>query len=100
LSLRNKILNLLADISDPKRRIEYARTIYYLYNVFLSGGANEAEIKRALYDIAYHVIDERNPLLDEETKKAKAKDFAEDIYKAFIAESLGRIIRRKYKFGL
>ena len=100
MSLRNKILNLLADIPDARFRLEVARTIYYLYQVFLAGGAPESEIKKALYEIAYQVIDRREPLLDVDTKKEKARKFAEDIYSAFVSESLSRMIQSKFKFPI
>ncbi|RLG74805.1 MAG: hypothetical protein DRO23_05655 [Thermoprotei archaeon] len=89
--LEQKIMNLISGITDPSIRIEIARTIKFLFEVWVSGRVPANEILRDLKDVTYMVVSFKFPLLSEEELKKKADDLAEDIFKAFKLESMFRM---------
>jgi len=91
MPLNDKILSLISGIDDPSTRLEIARTINFLFDVWKTGNAPPEEIKNALNEIAYTIVSYKFPLLSEEERKKKAQEIAEDIFRAFKMESLYRM---------
>lgn len=90
MSLNTKILNLVSGIDDPSTRLEIARTIIFLFDVWLSGRVSKDEIVSSLQEIAYTIVSYKFPLMNEEEKRKKAREIAEDIFRSFRIESLYR----------
>jgi len=88
--LEQKILNLISGITDPSMRIEIARTVKFLFEVWTSGKVPANEILKDLKDVTYMVVSFKFPLLSEEELRKKAEDLAKDIFRAFKLESMYR----------
>lgn len=95
--LEQKIMNLISGITDPAIRLEIARTIVFLFEVWTMGKVREEEIMRDLKDIAYTVITYKNPLLTEDEARRKAEDLAKDIFRVFRLESMYRTSFVRYR---
>lgn len=97
MSLQAKILNLLSGISDPGIRMEISKTIFYLYNVYVSGGAPEEEIRNDLREICTLVISEKEPMLSPDELKKKVDKMVDELIRAFKLESMTRRTMLKFK---
>jgi len=98
MSLQAKILNLISGIDDPGLRIEISRTIYYLYNVYVSGAAPEESIRNDLIEICTLIVSEKEPTLLPDEQKKKAEKLANELLNAFKLESMSRRTIAKYGF--
>ena len=97
MSLQAKILNLLSGISDPGIRMEISKTIFYLYNVYVSGSVPEEEIRNDLREICTLVISEKEPTLSPDELKKKVDKMVDDLIRAFKLESMTRRTMLKFK---
>jgi len=97
MSLHAKLLNLLSGIDDPSIRIEISKTIFYLYNVYASGGASEDDIRNDLVEIATMIVEEKNPTLSPDDKKKLVETIVNDLLRAFKMESMMKRSMMKYK---
>jgi len=88
MSLQAKILSLISGIDDPEIRMEIARTIYFLFDVFRSGNVKEDEIYQALFDVALTVVNYKEPFLPDDEKRKKAGQIADELYSMFKMQSL------------
>ncbi|RLG61370.1 hypothetical protein DRN86_00035 [Candidatus Geothermarchaeota archaeon] len=95
MSLQNKILSLVAGIDDPATRLEIARTILFLYEVYRTGRASDEDITKALYDVALTIIKFREPYLPDEEKREKAGKIADELFELFRMESLFKTTLRR-----
>ncbi len=82
------IMSLIAGIEDTRTRIEVARTIHFLHEVYKTGKAPESEIKKSLYEVALTVIKYKDPTLTDEEAKEQAKEWAERLMNEFRMESM------------
>ena len=98
MSLQAKIMNLIGGITDPTIRMDIASTINYLFQVYVSGGANESEIRDSLYEVCRDVISALYPdLVEEEVRKRSAK-MAEEFIRVFRLESAYRRMASRFRF--
>ena len=88
MSLQAKILNLVSGIDDPAARIEIARTIKFLYEVYMHGVGSPEEVEKSLMEVAMVIVDFKEPELSEDEKKEKAKKIVEDIMRSFRMEAM------------
>ena len=97
MSLFNKIMNLISGFTDPSIRIEIARTIRYLFEVWLSRRAPEEEIANSLLEVCTTIVELREPYLSPDEIREKAEECAKEIYKAFKTEAGGLVIRKRLR---
>ena len=93
-SLQQAILNLVSGIDDASMRMEIARTINYLFAVYMEGG-NEAEVRKSLEDVARTVVKIKFPELPPEEQKKLVKDLAEMVMDAFRTQTVFRRVARR-----
>jgi len=97
MSLHNLITSLISSLKDPVARMDIASTIRYIFDVFSSGGANENQVRDALYDVIVDVLSAtRFDLTDEEIKK-KAASLTDEFIRAFRVESVRRRVLSKFR---
>jgi len=88
MTVQALIMSLIAGIQDTRTRLEVARTIHYLHEVYKTGRASEAEIKKSLFEVALTVIKYKDPMLTDEEAKEQAKEWAEKLMNEFKMESM------------
>lgn len=98
--LVNIITSILAFVDDPALRSHFAMTINMIREAYLSGSADEQEIKSDLTSIIFEIlkISSRKPI-DEAKKKElqkKTQDYVDEIMDLLRVE----MTTRKYAFGL
>jgi len=97
MSLQAKILNLISEITDPAERMDISASIYYLFQVYMSGQVKEDDIRDSLYEICVNVFRAKSPeLLDEEVRK-KARELTEEFMSAFRFGSMARRTYRRFR---
>lgn len=94
-SLHQMILNLISGIDDPSIRVEVSRTIFYLYNIYASGGVEEREVRDGLEDVVGTVLRAKFPDMEKEEFKAMVKRTVDEFMQAFkLTTMLRRTIAR------
>jgi len=96
MSVQQVILNLISGISDPADRMEIARTINMIYQAFISGRANEDEVRRDLLDIVKTVLKYKDPFLPKEEIDKRANEIVNNLMLSFKLRKFGRSGFKKY----
>jgi len=89
------ILSLLSGIEDTHTRLEVARTIHFLHEVYKTGKAPESEIRKSLFEIALTVIKYKEPMITDEEAKEEASKWADRLMAEFKMESMFNVFSRK-----
>jgi len=97
MSLQAKILSLISGVTDPTRRIDIASTINYLFQIWMSGVAEEGEIRTSLFEVCSDVISGTHPELTEEEVRRISSDMAGDFMRLFKIEGLSRRMMARFR---
>ena len=97
MSLQAKVVSLLSGIADPATRIDIASTIHYLFELYVTGGAREEDIRRSLVEICIDVLTYSRPELTFPERKEKAEQLADEFIRAFRIESLHRRMVSRFR---
>jgi len=82
------IKNLISPLTDPTARIDVATTVNYLFSVYLSGDASEAEVRSSLREVCETVLRVTHAGLTEEELRDRVDRLVDDFMKAFKLEAI------------
>ncbi len=88
MTVQALIMSLISGIDDARTRIEIARTLHFLHEVYKTGKAPENEIRKSLFEVALTVIKYKNPDMTDEEAKEKANEWADKLMREFKMESM------------
>ena len=100
MSFRDLVLSLVSDITDPAIRMDVSATLYYLRDVYLSGRVRENEILESIIEIVDTVLSVKMPGLSKEERLEKAREMAEELFKALKLETMRLRLMRSMRFRI
>ena len=96
-TVQQVIMNLLSGIEDAAVRIDIARTLMYLFNVYASGRVSEEEVRQSVEEIVRDIVKYKHPELSPDELKRIVKQHADQIMQAFRLSTTFR--RTAVRFG-
>jgi len=97
MSLVQKINALTAGISDPRIKMEIAKTINFLFGVYCTGRVSEEEIRSDLIEICKTILIETNPDLLEEDIRKRANFLADELLRTMKIEGMSKRALARYQ---
>ena len=89
-TVQQVILNLISGLDDASLRMEVAKTMMYLFNVYATGRADESEVKQSVMEVVRDVLKYLHPELAPEELKKMVKERTEEIMHAFRMQTIFR----------
>jgi len=94
-SVQARIRELIAGIDDPANRMEVARTITFLYEVFSSGEREDKEIRDSLFEVVCDTLAFKNPMSSMEEVREMAGPVTDEFMRLFrVSAGFARAVRR------
>ena len=96
MSLTQKVLALIAGISDPRIRVDVMSTVNFLFDLYCSNRIDVDQLRSDLSEICFSVISLTCPELTEDEVAGRVNVVVDDLIKTMRVEGLRR--RTMYRF--
>jgi len=97
MSLQAIVLSLISDIDDPAVRTDVASTIFFLRDVYMSGGIKDEDLRLELANIVSTVLDATHPELLPDEKQKKVETFVNQLMRAIKMSTLKTRLMGRYR---